>query len=121
MGGTMARQIHGVIESPRRRPAAVARPRTAPSRKRRRLRWALSLSTTSAWLIVLAGLNHAPPWTAMPNAGSGQVVVNGVSVPVRDYHQVTRRLIPGARVRLESDQDLDILSSGVLALQLTPG
>lgn len=118
----MARQIRGVIESPRRRPAAAAaRPRTAPSRKRRRLRWALALSTTLAWLIVLADLNQAPPWTAMPNAGSGQVVVNGVSVPVRDYHQVTRRLIPGARVRLESDQDLDILSSGVLALQLTPG
>jgi hypothetical protein len=74
-----------------------------------------------AWLVVLAGLNQAPPWTALPSAGSGNVIVNGVSVPVRDYHRLTSRLGPGARVRLESDQDLDILSSGVLGLQLTPG
>src|SRR5437667_1542271 len=110
MGGTMARQIRGVIESPRRRPAAAAaRPRTAPSRKRRRLRWALALSTTLAWLIVLAGLNQAPPWTAMPNAGSGQVVVNGGSVPVRGYHQGARRLLPGARDRRGLGPALDML------------
>ena len=79
------------------------------------------MSATIAWLIVLAGLNQAPPWTALPSAGSGRVIVNGAPVPVRDYLQLTRKLAPGARVRLESDQDLAILSSGVLALQLTPG
>ncbi len=72
-------------------------------------------------MVVLAILNQAPPWTALPGAGSGRVLVNGVPIPVSDYHRVTRALAPGARVRLESDQDLDILSSGVLALQLTPG
>jgi hypothetical protein len=81
----------------------------------------LAVSATAGWLVVLAGLNQAPPWTALPSAGTGNVIVNGVSVPVRDYHKLTSRLMPGARVRLESDQDLDILSSGVLALQLTPG
>ncbi|HYR52569.1 MAG TPA: hypothetical protein VET83_08135 [Candidatus Dormibacteraeota bacterium] len=98
-----------------------ARPRPARSKKRRLWRWALAVAAIVAWLVVLAGLNQAPPWTALPSAGSGNVIVNGVSVPVRDFHKLTSRLGPGARVRLESDQDLDILSSGVLGLQLTPG
>jgi hypothetical protein len=123
MGEPLASHIRDVTEPPHTRPAPVPGARLRPpTRKRRGLwRWALAVGAIVAWLVVLAGLNQAPPWTALPSAGSGNVIVNGVSVPVRDFHRLTSRLGPGARVRLESDQDLDILSSGVLGLQLTPG
>jgi hypothetical protein len=47
--------------------------------------------------------------------------VNGVSLSVRDSGELTRRLKPGSRMKLESDQELELVSSGLLALQLSPG
>ena len=101
--------------------AEGARRRASPRRKTRRLRWVLAVAFTAAWLVVLTGLNQAPHWTALPSAGSGSVVVDGVPVPVGGTRELTRRLVPGARVRLEGSQDFDMVSSGVLALQISPG
>jgi len=92
-----------------------------PLHRRRRMRWVTGLAAAASVTIVAAALNQPPQWTALPTAGSGSVVVNGVSLPVQNSAELTRRLTPGSRVLLRSTQDLDLVSSGLLAMQLSPG
>ena len=92
-----------------------------PVRRRIRARWVVGLAAAASVAIVAAALNQAPRWTALPSAGTGTLVVNGVSLPVGDTDALTRRLRPGSRVLLQSTQDLDLVSSGLLAMQLSPG
>jgi len=92
-----------------------------PRRRRYRARWVVGFAAAATVVIVAAALNQAPRWTALPSAGSGTVVVNGVSFPVTNTSELTRRLLPGSRVVLQSSQDLDLVSSGLLAMQLSPG
>jgi len=100
------------------RPRAVA---IAPHRPARFLAWAAGLSAAAAVAIVLAALNQPPRWTALPSGGSGNLVVNGLSIPVRETAELTRRIRPGSRIRLENTEDLNLISSGLLAMQLSPG
>jgi ferric-dicitrate binding protein FerR (iron transport regulator) len=99
------------------RPLVVALPR----RRRHRARWVVGFAAAATVAIVAAALNQAPRWTALPSAGTGTVVVNGVSLSVANTSELTRRLRPGARLLLQSSQDLDLVSSGLLAMQLSPG
>jgi len=92
-----------------------------PRRRRHRARWVVGFAAAATVAIVAAALNQAPRWTALPSAGSGNVVVNGVSLSVGNTDELTRRLKPGSRVLLQSSQDLDLVSSGLLAMQLSPG
>ncbi len=100
------------------RPLALALP---PIRRRHRTRWIVGLAAAASVTIAAAAFNEAPQWTALPSAGTGTLTVNGVSFPVGNSEELTRRLRPGSRVRLESTQDLDLVSSGLLAMQLSPG
>jgi len=79
------------------------------------------MGVAAAAVIVVAAINQPPRWTALPSAGSGRLVVNGVAVPIRETAELTRRIRPGSRVRLESSGDLDLVSSGLLAMQISPG
>ena len=117
---TFREQLRGdfVSGSFGQRPRAVA---IAPRRPVRFLAWAAGLSAASAVAIVLAVLNQPPGWTALPSGGSGHLVVNGRSIPIRDTAELTRRMRPGSRIRLESTEELDLISSGLLAMQLSPG
>jgi ferric-dicitrate binding protein FerR (iron transport regulator) len=100
------------------RPRVVPIP---PRRTRRRLRWAFGIAAAAACVTVVAALNQPPRWTALPSAGTGHLVVNGTPVPIHETAELTRRLEPGARVRLECTADLDLVSSGLIAMQLSPG
>jgi hypothetical protein len=100
------------------RPRALEAP---PRRPARILAWAAGLSAAASVAIVLAVLNQPPRWTALPSGGSGNLVVNGLSIPVRETAELTRRIRPGSRIRLESTEELDLISSGLLAMQLSPG
>jgi len=100
------------------RPRGVA---ISPHRRRPILGWASGLSAAAAVAFLVAALNQPPRWTALPSGGSGNVVVNGLSIPVRETAELTRRIRPGSRIRLESTKELDLVSSGVLAMQLSPG
>ncbi len=100
------------------RPVVLSLP---PIRRRRRMRWAVGLAAAASVTITAAAFNEAPRWTALPSAGTGTLTVNGVSFPVGNSEELTRRLRPGSRVLLESTQDLDLVSSGLLAMQLSPG
>jgi len=90
-------------------------------RRTHRIRWMVGFGTTASVAIVALALNAPPRWTALPSSGTGSLIVNGIPVPVHDSAALTRRLRPGARVLLRGNQDLDLVSSGLLALQLTPG
>jgi len=100
------------------RPVVVPLP---PHRRKGRMRWITGLAAAASVTIVAAALNQPPQWTALPTSGSGSLIVNGVSLPVRNSAELTRRLRPGSRVLLQSTQDLDLVSSGLLAMQLSPG
>jgi len=91
------------------------------ARRTHRVRWAVGLAAAASVMIVTLALNAAPRWTALPSSGRGTLVVDGVALPVRDTAGLTRRLRPGSRLVLRCTQDLDLVSSGLLALQLTPG
>ena len=100
------------------------RPRIVPmpaARPRRWIQWVMAASAAAAIVGAVAALNQAPRWTALPSAGTGNLIVNGVSLPVRETSELTRRLRPGSRMKLESTQDLELISSGLIALQLSPG
>ncbi len=100
------------------RPLILALP---PRPSRHIMRWAVAAAAAAASLIVLTAVNQPPRWTALPSAGSGHLVVNGVRVPVRNTAELTRRIRPGSRVRLDCTNDLDLVSSGLLAMQISPG
>jgi ferric-dicitrate binding protein FerR (iron transport regulator) len=91
------------------------------ARRPHRVRWVVGFAAAATVTIVAAALNQAPPWTALPSAGTGTLYVNGEPLPVRDTAGLTRRLRPGSRLKLQSTEDLDLVSSGVLAMQLSPG
>jgi len=96
--------------------------RPAPARRpKHMIRWAIGLAAAAAVVLAIGVLNEAPAWTALPSAGSGHLIVDGVAVPVSDTEELTRRIHPGARVRLDCVRDFDLVSSGVLAMQLSPG
>jgi ferric-dicitrate binding protein FerR (iron transport regulator) len=92
-----------------------------PARRTHRVRWMAGLAAATAMMILTLALNQAPRWTALPSAGSGTLLVDGVALPIHDTAGLTRRLRPGSRLVLQSTQDLDLVSSGLLALQLSPG
>ena len=86
-----------------------------------RVRWVAAMAAAASITITALALNQAPRWVVLPSAGSGTLLVNGVPHPIEDAAGLTRRLRPGARVLLQSTHDLDLVSSGLLAMQLTPG
>ena len=90
-------------------------------RRTHRVRWMAGFAAAAAAMILTLALNQAPSWTALPSAGSGTLIVNGVPLPVSDAAGLTRSLRPGSRLLLRSSQDLDLVSSGLLAMQLAPG
>jgi ferric-dicitrate binding protein FerR (iron transport regulator) len=92
-----------------------------PRRETHYTRWVAAFAAAAILTIAALSLNRAPRWTALPSAGAGTLVVNGVELPLHDTAGLTRRLRSGARVRLQSTQELDLVSSGLLALELTPG
>jgi len=86
-----------------------------------RVRWIAAMAAAASITVVALALNQAPRWVVMPSSGSGTLLVNGVPHSIEDAAALSRHLRPGARVVLQSSQDLDLVSSGLLAMQLTPG
>ena len=95
--------------------------RIPPRRPRHLLRLATGVSAASATAVLLAAFNQPPRWTALPGAGSGNLFVDGSALSVSDTGGLTRRIHTGSRIRLESTEDLNLVSSGLLAMQLAPG
>jgi len=96
---------------------------TSPNLKREthRTRWFAACAAVAILAIVALAVNRAPRWTALPGAGEGTLVVDGVALKVGDVDGLRRRLRPGSRILLRSSEDLDLVSSGLIAMQLSPG
>lgn len=83
--------------------------------------WVAIPVAAAATLVVVSALNRGPRWELLSTRGSGDVVVDGVPVPIADDAELARRLKPGARLRLPADGQLEIASPGQFAFQVTPG
>lgn len=65
--------------------------------------------------------NQGPPWMLSGALGEGTLYVHGTPYSIRNFQEIERVLLPGAILRLEGESDLDLVSEGMLALQITPG
>jgi len=109
----------GKIESPgegraQERPVARFWNRRAPL-------WVAIPVAAAAAVVVVGALNRGPRWELLSSRGSGDVVVDGVPVPIVDDAELARRLKPGVRLKLPADGQIEIASAGQVAIQVTAG
>ena len=82
---------------------------------------AASLAAAAALIVVFGTLNRGPTWWVTAARGDGSVRVNGQNVALDDRDAMRRLLVPGAEIEMVGNAELDVCSSGVVSLQLTPG
>ena len=81
-------------------------------------------AAAAALIVVVLGagaLNRGPQWRVTAVTGDGVAVVGSLPVPVRHADELTRRLAPGARVRVPDGAEIEIASGDQLVIQMTPG
>ena len=83
--------------------------------------WVAIPVAAAATLAIVSALNRGPRWELLSIRGAGEVVVDGVPVPLADDAGLARRLRPGVRLKLPADGVLEIAARGQLAIQMTPG
>jgi hypothetical protein len=81
----------------------------------------VSLAAAALLTIVFGALNQGPRWWVTAARGDGAVRIEGQTVALDDRDALRRLLVPGAEVETGPNAELDLCSSGVLALQLAPG
>lgn len=81
----------------------------------------LSLAAAAMLTTVFGALNRGPQWWITAARGDGAVRIEGRTVALDDRDALRRLLVPGAEVETGPNAELDLCSSGVLALQLGPG
>ena len=116
--------VSGAIEvSGTREARDRARRKTSPIRLPRRSRapvWiAASLAAAAALTIVVGTLNQGQKWMVTGVRGEGMVAVDGETVPLSDRTALNRLIVPGAEVKLPEGVEIDLVSDGVMALQLS--
>jgi hypothetical protein len=89
-------------------------------RRRRASVWiAASLAAAAAVTIVIGTLNQGQKWMVTGVRGDGSVAVDGETVPLSDRAALNRLIVPGAEVKIPEGVEIDLVSGGVMALQLT--
>ncbi len=81
----------------------------------------VSLAAAALLTIVFGALNRGPQWWVTAARGDGTIRIEGRTVALDDRDALRRLLVPGAEVETGPNAELDLCSSGVLALQLEPG
>jgi ferric-dicitrate binding protein FerR (iron transport regulator) len=84
------------------------------------LSWALPVAAAAA-VVVVGVLNMGPRWELVSSRGAGDVMVDGVAVPISNLSDVARKLRRGARLVLPAEGQIEIALPGQLALQAAPG
>jgi hypothetical protein len=64
--------------------------------------------------------NSPPAWEVSGLMAEGTLIVDGTSYAMTEFAEVEKYLVPGARLELRSETDLELVSDGVIAIQLTP-
>ncbi len=116
--------VSGAIEvSGTREARGRARRKTSPIRLAPRSRapvWiAASLAAAAALTIVIGTLNQGQKWMVTGVRGEGMVAVDGETVSLSDRAALNRLIVPGAEVKIPDGVEVDLVSDGVLALQLS--
>ena len=117
--------VTGAIEvSGTREARGRARRKTIPirglqPRKRAPVWIAASVALAAALTIVVGTLNQGQKWLVTGVRGEGTVAVDGDYVALSDRTSLNRLLVPGAEVKIPDGVEIDLLSGGVMALQLT--
>ena len=106
----------GTLESSA--PAVVLR---LPWHRRATTRWGATAIAAAAAFLVVVLANRAPAWKLESVRGSGIVVVDGTPVPTAHADDLARRMKPGAFVQLPAEVQLELVSRGTLAVQVTGG
>lgn len=75
----------------------------------------------AAALVIAFVANRAPEWKLESVQGDGLVVVDGTPVPTAHVEDLARRLRPGTFVQLPSGVQLELVSHGEMAVQMTGG
>ena len=84
-------------------------------------RWGGAALAAAAALVVVTSINRAPGWKLEAVHGDGIVIVDGAPVPTAHAEDLARRMKPGAFLQLPSDVELELVSRGELAVQVTGG
>jgi ferric-dicitrate binding protein FerR (iron transport regulator) len=84
------------------------------------LGWAIPVAAAAA-LLVVGVLNRGPRWELVSSRGAGDVVVDGVPVPIASMNDLARRLRRGVRLKLPSEGQIEIAIPGQIAMQVAPG
>lgn len=117
--------VTGAIEvSGTREARGRARRKTIPIRglrpRSRAPVWiAASVAAAAALTIVIGTLNQGTKWLVTGVRGEGTVAVDGEQVSLSDRTALNQLLIPGAEVKIPDGVEIDLLSDGAMALQLT--
>jgi FecR protein len=89
--------------------------------ERESTRWAGAALAAAAALLAVVTLNRGPEWRLTALYGDGVAVIDGRPVPLAHTEEFVRWLRPGARVEMPPASDLEMVSDGVAAIQLSPG
>jgi ferric-dicitrate binding protein FerR (iron transport regulator) len=106
--------VSGAIEPPMRRGTPL------PIWGHPSFRWVVAPVAAAALFAVASLLNQGPEWSLRAAEGTGEVVVGGRRMPIADG-ALAGHLRPGARVRVPESGSIELMSAGMLALQITPG
>ena len=102
-------------------PAAPAVVLRMPWHRRASTRWSAAAFAAAAAFVVAMVANRAPEWKLESVHGDGVVVVDGTPVPTAHSEDLARRMKPGAFVQLPAEVQLELVSHGTLAVQITGG
>jgi ferric-dicitrate binding protein FerR (iron transport regulator) len=112
--------IAGTLAPGPRRAEAAGSVVALPRRRWRGWQIAAACGAAAAAVIALVTLNRAPGWELMSATGEGIVIVDRIPVPLGHAEDLSRRLRPGATLRLAAGSEVVVALPGQLAIQITP-
>ena len=112
-------EVSGTAEA-RGRARRKAAPVRGLSPRSRAPVWVAAAAAAAALLTIVIGtLNQGQKWMVTGVRGEGTVSVDGQPVSLSDRTTLNRLLVPGAEVKLPDGVEIDLVTGGTMALQLT--
>jgi len=112
-------EVSGTAEA-RGRARRKASPIRGLSRRGRAPVWIAAAAAAAAILTIVVGtLNQGQKWMVTGVRGEGTVLVDGQPVSLTDRTALNQVLVPGAEVKIPDGVEIDLVTGGAMALQLT--
>lgn len=71
--------------------------------------------------VTISFLNLGPEWRVAGAKGEGSVQIEGEPIPIGDLGALQSRIRPGVQIGVPEGSELDLVSKGLLAIQVTAG